>query len=96
MQGRDLFILIMNNDICFVFKQKVKSMVYVTSGAFATFSAISLYRGDEKYYDNILMPLVHKLNPETSHNIAILASKYGLIPRSRYEDPVTLVRFRLN
>ncbi|KAJ9593214.1 hypothetical protein L9F63_015239, partial [Diploptera punctata] len=70
--------------------QKVKSMIYVTSAAFGAFSAISIYKGDEKYYDNILMPLVHKLNPETSHNIAILASKYGIIPKSRFEDPTTL------
>lgn len=72
------------------FLQKIKSMVYVTSGAFGTFSAVSIYKGDEKFYDNFLMPLIHKLNPETSHNVAILASKYGLIPRSQYEDPVSL------
>ena len=73
----------------------MKSMAYVTAGAFGTFSTISIYRGDEKYYDNFLMPLIHKLNPETSHNVAVLASKYGLIPRTQYEDPMTLVRICL-
>jgi dihydroorotate dehydrogenase len=64
----------------------------VTTGAFGAFSAISIYKGNEKFFDSILMPLIHTLNPETSHNVAVIASKYGLFPRSSYEDPVTLVR----
>jgi dihydroorotate dehydrogenase len=65
----------------------------VTAGAFGAFSTISIYRGNEKFFDNILMPLVHTLNPETSHKVAIIALKYGLFPRSTYKDPVTLVRY---
>jgi hypothetical protein len=67
----------------------------VTTGAFGAFSAISIYRGNEKFFDSIVMPLVHTLNPETSHKIAIIASKYGLFSRSSYDDPVTLVRYSL-
>jgi dihydroorotate dehydrogenase len=67
----------------------------VTAGAFGAFSAISMYKGNEKFFDSILMPLMHRLNPETSHKIAIIASKYGLFSRSSYEDPVTLVRYSL-
>jgi dihydroorotate dehydrogenase len=67
----------------------------VTTSAFGAFSAISIYKGNEKFFDSIVMPVVHTLNPETSHKIAIVASKYGLFSRSSYEDPVTLVRHSL-
>jgi hypothetical protein len=79
----------------FTFQHKIKSLLYVTTGAFGAFSAISIYRGNEKFFDNIVMPLMHTLNPETSHKIAIIASKYGLFSRSSYKDPVTLVRYSL-
>lgn len=36
------------------------------------------------------MPFVHKLNPETSHQIAVLAAKYKILPKSHYIDPETL------
>lgn len=65
----------------------------MTTGAFGAFSAVSIYKGNEIFFDNILMPLVHTLNPETSHKVAIITSKYGFFPRSCYEDPLTLVRF---
>lgn len=67
----------------------------MTTSAFGAFSAISIYKGNEKFFDSIVMPVVHTLNPETSHRIAIIASKYGLFSRSSYEDPVTLVRYSL-
>ncbi|XP_021924037.1 uncharacterized protein LOC110831885 isoform X4 [Zootermopsis nevadensis] len=69
---------------------KIKSLLCVTTGAFGAFSAISIYKGNEIFFDNILMPLVHTLNPETSHKVAIITSKYGFFPRSCYEDPLTL------
>ncbi|XP_069702613.1 dihydroorotate dehydrogenase (quinone), mitochondrial isoform X2 [Periplaneta americana] len=75
---------------CFFIQYKVKSMLYITAGAFGTFSALSLYKGNEKYFDNILMPMLHILNPETSHKFAITASKYGFYPRSTFKDPDTL------
>jgi dihydroorotate dehydrogenase len=65
----------------------------VTASAFGAFSVVSIYKENEKFFDNILMPLVHTLNPETSHKLAIIASKYGLFPKSSYEDPTTLVRY---
>jgi dihydroorotate dehydrogenase len=65
----------------------------VTAGAFGAFSAFSIYKENEKFFDSILMPVVHTLNPETSHKVAIIASKYGLFPKSSYEDPETLVRY---
>lgn len=61
------------------------------SGGVGVFSALNIYQENERFYEQILLPLTHVLSPETSHNIAIVASKYGLIPRSRYKDTDTLV-----
>jgi len=67
----------------------------VSAGGFGTFSLISIYNEDERFYDNICMPLVRKLDPETSHNFAIAACKYKLFPKSKFNDPDSLVSFEV-
>ncbi|XP_059472910.1 dihydroorotate dehydrogenase (quinone), mitochondrial [Neocloeon triangulifer] len=69
---------------------KVRSLVLVSAGGFGAFSALSIYNENEDFYDNIFMPLVRKLDPETSHNLAIAACKYKLFPKSRFVDPSSL------
>jgi hypothetical protein len=63
----------------------------VSAGGFGAFSALSIYKEDEQFYDNFLMPLTRMLDAETSHNYAIAACKYKLFPKSRFKDPETLV-----
>ncbi|XP_065341134.1 dihydroorotate dehydrogenase (quinone), mitochondrial isoform X1 [Cloeon dipterum] len=75
---------------------KIGSLVMVTGGGFGAFSAISIYNEDEKFYDNIFMPLVQRLDPETSHNFAIFACKYKLFPKSKFQDPESLKTKILN
>ncbi|KAK7793124.1 hypothetical protein R5R35_006518 [Gryllus longicercus] len=69
---------------------KLKSMAIVSGGATAIFSALSIYNENEKFYDNVLMPVIHFLPPETSHNMGIMVGKYGLFGQSRFKDPETL------
>nr|CAD7590299.1 unnamed protein product [Timema genevievae] len=69
---------------------KIKSMLYVTSSAVGLCSALSIYRENERFYDGVLMPLMQVLDPETSHNLAITVSKYGLFPKSKYKDTDSL------
>lgn len=61
-------------------------------GGVSTFSAINVYRGNDKFYRDFVMPLIHQLDPERAHELAIFASKYRLIPKSHYDDPDSLVR----
>nr|CAD7573149.1 unnamed protein product [Timema californicum] len=65
-------------------------MLYVTSSAVGLCSAVSIYRENERFYDGVLMPLIQVLDPETSHNLAIAVSKYGLFPKSKYKDSDSL------
>ncbi|KAJ8918905.1 hypothetical protein NQ315_016807 [Exocentrus adspersus] len=70
--------------------RKLKSLLYVTVAGYGAFSIISLYKGDEKFYRNYIMPVIHLLEPEKAHNLAVFASRYRLIPKSRYQDPEML------
>lgn len=58
----------------------------------AAFAGINIYKGDEKFYRQFVMPAVHSLDPERAHRLAILAGKYRLFPRSRFDDTELLVR----
>ncbi|CAG9820236.1 unnamed protein product [Phaedon cochleariae] len=66
--------------------RKLKSLLYITVSGYAVSGAISLYRGDENLYKNFLMPLVHTIDAEKAHKLAIFASKHRLIPKSHYVD----------
>lgn len=70
--------------------KKLKSCLYVCSGSFGVFSAVNIYQENEKFYEKFLLPLVHSLDPELAHNIAVKACKYGLIKESKFKDPPSL------
>lgn len=70
--------------------RKVKSLLGVTSGATVIFAGISLYQGNEKFYNNICMPMIRLVDPETAHRVAIVAAKFGLVPTQKQADPPVL------
>lgn len=69
-----------------------QTAVFGLSGAFSL-SAYSLWSGNEKFYSNVAMPLVHALTDgEQGHNLAIKMAKLGLVPKShKLEDESILV-----
>ncbi|KAJ3640780.1 hypothetical protein Zmor_027322 [Zophobas morio] len=71
-------------------QRKLKSLFYVTLTGTGAYAFISVYKNDEKFYKNVLMPAVHVLEPEDSHKLGIIISKYRLIPRPNYTDPEAL------
>ncbi|XP_046387501.1 dihydroorotate dehydrogenase (quinone), mitochondrial [Ischnura elegans] len=66
--------------------RKVSSAVLVSCGGFGFFTALSVYKENEQFYRNVIMPAVRKLDPETSHNIAIMAAKYRIFPKTKFVD----------
>ena len=55
-------------------------MIITTAGAFGFFG-ISLAKGDEKFYREIVMPTMHRLfDAESAHVLAIKLTKYGFVP----------------
>lgn len=72
------------------FWEQLKQAAIVLNGGVITFLGISLYRGDEKFYREIAMPMLRWLDPETAHTLSIKAAKYKLIPRPAFTDPPSL------
>ncbi|XP_050302553.1 dihydroorotate dehydrogenase (quinone), mitochondrial [Anthonomus grandis grandis] len=71
-------------------RQKLKSLVKLCVGATVMYSGISLAKGDEHFYKDYLMPLVHLLDPEQAHKLAVFTSKHRLLPKSQFTDPEIL------
>ncbi|KAG5880016.1 hypothetical protein JTB14_037405 [Gonioctena quinquepunctata] len=42
----------------------LKTFVALTAGGYGTFAALSLYNGEQNFYKNFVMPVVHKIDPE--------------------------------
>lgn len=70
--------------------RKASSLLLVSGGGFGFFTGLNIYNENERFYKNVLMPVMHKLNPETSHRLAVLATKYGFIAKSKFKDPTNL------
>ncbi|KAF5308294.1 hypothetical protein FQR65_LT06287 [Abscondita terminalis] len=70
--------------------QKVKSVAVLTVASYGTFAAVSIYKGSDRFYKDIIMPVVHKLDPERAHEFAVFMAKHRLIPKNTYEDPKVL------
>lgn len=69
---------------------KLKSLVIVCTGSAFGYSGLCIYQHNEKFYENVLLPAVHTLDPEFSHKLAVKVNKYGLLPRSKYVDQPVL------
>ncbi|XP_063990087.1 dihydroorotate dehydrogenase (quinone), mitochondrial [Diachasmimorpha longicaudata] len=66
---------------------KLKSLLKVTVSGATLFTGLSIYQGNEKFYDEVVMPLVRLVDPEVAHNLAVTAAKYGLTPSQKFQDP---------
>ncbi|XP_053969387.1 dihydroorotate dehydrogenase (quinone), mitochondrial [Anastrepha ludens] len=69
---------------------KIKSLAIVTTGAVIFHAGFCIYKGNEKFYKNTLMPLTRYLPAEMSHNLAVLACKYKVFPQPPQPDSQNL------
>ncbi|XP_055544246.1 dihydroorotate dehydrogenase (quinone), mitochondrial [Wyeomyia smithii] len=72
---------------------KLRSLIKVTTLGAAVFGFTCLCKGNEKFYENIFMPIVRLIPPETAHHLAVFGLKLGLL-RPDYSDP-DILRTRL-
>jgi hypothetical protein len=79
-----------------LFQNKIKSFVTVTAAGAGVFAGISIYKGNEEFYKDFLMPFSRLLPPEVSHNLAVLACKYKIFPVQKDNDPQSLVSIGTN
>ncbi|XP_074646532.1 dihydroorotate dehydrogenase (quinone), mitochondrial-like isoform X5 [Tubulanus polymorphus] len=71
-------------------KFKLTRGAMVIVGGFGIFSAYNIHSGNEKFYRDFVMPPLRMFDAETTHSVAIKASKYGLVPRMKSEDHASL------
>ncbi|KAK2584066.1 hypothetical protein KPH14_006513 [Odynerus spinipes] len=71
-------------------KAKIKSLITVTSSAAALFGGICIYQGNEKFYKEVAIPLVQRVDPEIAHTVAVKALKWRLLSKQKSEDPISL------
>lgn len=72
-------------------QQKIWSMCYLSTGGLLVYGGISIYNNNNRFYDNILMPISRYLSAETSHSLALTLAKYKIFPKSKFVDPPILV-----
>lgn len=75
----------------FLHQQKLKSLAIVSAAATGLVVAINIAKGNERFYDNVLMPVVRRLPPEFSHQLAVFACKHRLFPAQSAPDASSLV-----
>nr|XP_033324715.1 dihydroorotate dehydrogenase (quinone) [Megalopta genalis] len=71
-------------------KDKLKSLLTVTSTAVTLFSGICMYQGNEKFYNRFAAPVIQLVDPELAHNAAVKILKWGLIGKQNTKDPSSL------
>ncbi|XP_043469279.1 dihydroorotate dehydrogenase (quinone), mitochondrial [Leptopilina heterotoma] len=71
-------------------KRKIKSLITVTTSGIALSGGLLLYQGNEKFFNQVVMPVTRLLDPEVAHNFGIKAAKWGLLPTQKIQDPVSL------
>ncbi|XP_072386378.1 dihydroorotate dehydrogenase (quinone), mitochondrial [Diabrotica undecimpunctata] len=74
----------------FTSARKLKSLATVALGGYISFSALTYYKDRNAFYRDMVMPVVHLLDPEKAHNLAVFISQYRLLPKSNYDDPPSL------
>ncbi len=63
----------------------------VTLGGTTTFASLCIWNGNENFYRDYVMPFTRRLDPETSHKLAVFAMKHCLIKKQVKPDPESMV-----
>ncbi|XP_063439932.1 dihydroorotate dehydrogenase (quinone), mitochondrial-like isoform X3 [Mytilus trossulus] len=61
----------------------LKDAFFITTGGTVMFAGHQIYKGNEKFYKEYVMPFFQLFDAETSHKMAVKAAKYKLVPKSK-------------
>uniref|UniRef100_T1J9C3 Dihydroorotate dehydrogenase (quinone), mitochondrial n=1 Tax=Strigamia maritima TaxID=126957 RepID=T1J9C3_STRMM len=73
-----------------IFSKKIQTLAIASCGTYAAYCGFSFYSSEPRFYKNFIMPLVHKLDPETTHLLAVQLLKKQLVSTPRFKDPPSL------
>ncbi|KAK8747186.1 hypothetical protein OTU49_016668 [Cherax quadricarinatus] len=69
-----------------VFKKKIADVFRVGAGGGLCFCGINMYFKNEKFYDDWVMPIFNRMEPETAHAVAQQAAKYKLVSKEKLQE----------
>ncbi|KAH9515680.1 hypothetical protein Btru_011721 [Bulinus truncatus] len=72
------------------FWSQLKEAAVIVNGGIILFGGLNLYRNNEKFYEEIAMPMFRVFSPETAHNISLKLIKYNITPKPQAPDPPSL------
>lgn len=73
-------------------QERLKDAVKILGCGSTLFLGYLTATGDERFYSTTLMPVLQRLvGAETAHVMAVRFLSLGLVPRTRYQDPPSLV-----
>lgn len=72
------------------FIKQLTALVTVTLGGSTTFAGLCIWNGNENFYRDYVMPFTRRLDPETSHGLAVFAMKHCLIKKQLKPDAESL------
>ncbi|XP_071540025.1 uncharacterized protein [Panulirus ornatus] len=74
-----------------VFKKKLADVFRVGAGGGLCFCGINMYFKNDKFYDDWVMPLFNRMEPETAYAVAKQAAKYKLVSKEKLQESRLLV-----
>lgn len=75
----------------YLLKKQLTALVTITLGGTSSFAGLCIWNGNEKFYRDYVMPFTRRLDPETSHRLAVFAMKHCIIRKQREPDAESLV-----
>lgn len=74
-----------------LFQKKLADVFRVGAGGGLCFCGINMYFKNDKFYDDWVMPLFSRMEPETAYAVAQQAAKYNLVSKSKLQESRLLV-----
>lgn len=75
----------------FILQKKLADALRVGTGGGLCFCGINVYFKNDKFYDDWVMPLFGRLEPETAYAVAQKAAKYNLVSKEKLQQSRLLV-----
>nr|SVE76473.1 EOG090X08P9 [Daphnia longispina] len=70
--------------------KQLTALATISLGGTTTFASLCIWNGNENFYRDYVMPFTRRLDPETSHQLAVFTMKHCLIKKQRNPDPESL------
>lgn len=72
-------------------QERLRGALKACAAGGVLFIGANIYLGSERFYEDIVMPTLRYVDPETVHRWSVQLAKYGIVPRMKQVDDPILV-----